>query len=694
MSSTERRGGLVTLPARMHDVHTLMRRGAPATSARTRWMFGSQRRFVRRWECDTFMPKFGCFPQSSHTAATTTCHLARAVRASRPWDAARDRPERLPARGPASEVTILGHGLAHLAGVAPPAGAGVPSARTPAMTGTASARLGAREVASAMVATRDLLGRHQVTINRLNVFPVPDGDTGTNMLLTLESVVAEIGPLDGVRSGPEAMQAVCAAIAHGSLMGARGNSGVILCQVLRAIARVFSGDPAGEVGPGEIATALLTAARAAREAVLRPAEGTILSVADAAASAASDAAGRGATGPEVLAAARSGALVALWRTPEQLPVLAQAGVVDAGGAGLVLLFDALLVVAGGAPPPDELELPDDVRATLATAGDGPLAGDGRAAPGVHELRFEVMYLLEAPDEAVEPFKQVWAGVGDSIVVVGGEGLWNCHIHTDDIGAAIEAALDAGRPRDIRVTDLADQVEEEHWVRHASAPEPPEGPPPVTSVVAVATGDGVRRIFRSLGVESIVAGGQSMNPSTSEILAAIEAARGEEVVLLPNNSNIRPVAEQAAAIAAKKVRVVATRGIPEGFAALLEYDPQASGDENAEEMGAAAARVVAGEVTRAVRASDSPAGPIEPGDFIGLSRAGVVAVGRTLADATCGLLAELIEPAHEIVTLIEGDGAAPAQVRRVTEWLHAQHPDVAVELHPGGQPLYPFLVSIE
>jgi len=548
-----------------------------------------------------------------------------------------------------------------------------------------------------MATMRDLLDRHQATINRLNVFPVPDGDTGTNMSLTLESVVAEIGPIEDVAEGAEATQAVCAAIAHGSLMGARGNSGVILCQILRALAHVFAAEPSGDIGPAELATALAAGSRAAREAVLRPAEGTILSVADAAAAGAREAAAAGADLQGVLASARSTAIAALWRTPEQLPVLAQAGVVDAGGAGLVLLLDALLVAAGAAGPPDTLELPDSVLSTLASSSTEPLLDPSPRDAGARDLRFEVMYLLAAPDDAIEAFTQVWAGVGDSIVVVGGDGTWNCHIHTDDVGAAIEAALDVGRPREIRVTDLAEQVEEEAWVRQAGAPErrePPEGPAPVTSVVAVATGDGVRRIFRSLGVESIVAGGQSMNPSTSEILAAIETTRGEEVVLLPNNSNIRPVAEQAAAVATKKVRVVPTRGIPEGFAALLEYDPQASGDENAEEMGAAAERVVAGEVTRAVRTSDSPAGPIGPGDFIGLSRSGVVSVASTLEDATCGLLDALLRPTHEIVTLIEGLGATPVQVRRVTEWLHATHPDLVVELHPGGQPLYPFLVSIE
>jgi DAK2 domain fusion protein YloV len=492
------------------------------------------------------------------------------------------------------------------------------------------------------------------------------------------------------------MGVVCAAISHGSLMGARGNSGVILCQVLRGLASTFAESP-GPVGPGALAEALRAGAGSAREAVLHPVDGTILSVADAAAAAASTAADAGLGLVEVLAEAREAAVAALWRTPEQLPVLAGAGVVDSGGAGLVLLYDALLHVVGGRLPPEVLELPANVVATLASDGAEPASGRLAGEPAAAGLRYEVMYLLSAPDESIPAFKEVWAGVGDSIVVVGGDGLWNCHIHTDDVGAAIEAALDAGRPREIRVTDLSEQVEEESWVRLAdggAAVEHAGGAPPVTSVVAVATGDGVRRIFRSLGVESIVAGGQSMNPSTAEILDAIDAVRGSDVVLLPNNSNTRPVAEQAAAIATKKVRVVATRGIQEGFAALLEYDPQASGDENADEMASAASRVVAGEVTQAVRPSLSAAGAIETGDFIGLSRSGVVAVAKSLGDATCALLAALIAPEHEIVTLIEGRGVRASDSRRVTEWLRAHHPDVAVERHQGGQPLYPFLVSIE
>jgi dihydroxyacetone kinase-like predicted kinase len=217
---------------------------------------------------------------------------------------------------------------------------------------------------------------------------------------------------------------------------------------------------------------------------------------------------------------------------------------------------------------------------------------------------------------------------------------------------------------------------------------------VTSVVAVATGDGIRRIFYSLGVHHIVAGGQSMNPSTEQILEVVESVPGREVVILPDNKNIVAVAEQVRGLSTKPVYVVDTPGIQEGLAALLEYDPGATGEENARAMAAAARRVRAGEVTRAVRASDSEAGPIETRDWIGLSRSGVESVAATLSGATCGLLAKMLGDGDEIVTLIEGAGATAADTRRVSEWLRENWPGISLELHHGGQPLYPYLVSVE
>jgi len=566
-------------------------------------------------------------------------------------------------------------------------------------------RLHPADLASVMRVYRDLLRSHQEAINRLNVYPVPDGDTGTNMALTLESVVVELDekipePGTGDGSGPSLSQ-ICAAMAHGSLMGARGNSGVILSQLLRGISgAIRAAEDADGCDGAALAQALVAASDAAQRAVLRPVEGTILTVAREAGAGARDAAELlGASLVSVAEMARDRASAALARTPEQLPVLARAGVVDAGGAGYLLLFDALLYVADGRELPEPPVVADVEARVAVRAFDQFEDGEGRDSDdeaGGTGLRYEVMYLLEAPDDTMPAFKDVWAGLGDSIVVVGGDGLFNCHIHTDDVGASIEAALDAGRPRNIRVTDLNEQVEEERWVREGgSAPMvDDDGPVPRTAVVAVATGAGIARIFRSLGVHHIVPGGQSMNPSTEQILAVVDSLASPEVVLLPNNENIFPVAMQVVDLATRPVTMVPTGGIVEGFAALLEYDPESGAVENAANMTESATRVVAAEVTQAVRDVETDAGPIAKGDWIGLSRHDIEVVGKDLVDVCSALIEKLIEPQHELVTLIEGDGARVADTRRLSEWLDEKHPDVAVEVHHGGQPLYPYLVSIE
>ena len=555
-------------------------------------------------------------------------------------------------------------------------------------------RLDAAALAAVVTAYRDALGVHRDRINRLNVFPVPDGDTGTNMAMTLQSVV------EGLPAGPDAdLAAVAQAIRTGSLMGARGNSGVILSQILRGLAEAVQ-DRAVLDAPA-LVDGLRRSADGAYRAVQQPVEGTILSVARAAAEAASSSAG-GLL--EVAEAARAGAAVALARTPEQLEALRAAGVVDSGGSGLLLLFDALLHVLDGRPlpacdtPPEACGSPDRPGAGSpgrSDAGSHPARTTGAEPPS--SCRYEVMYLLDAPDEALPAFREVWSGIGDSIVIVGGEGTWNCHIHTDDIGAAVEAALDAGRPSRIRVTDLWEEVEEERWVREAAGHAAPAALERHTrcGVVAVCTGEGIRRIFASLGVHRFVSGGQSMNPSTAELLAAVEAADADEVVILPNNKNVVAVAEAAAAVASKPVAVVPTRGVQEGLVALLDYDPEGGAVDNAAVMEASSAHVVAGEVTRAERASFSPAGPIAEGDYLGISRKGIEVVAPNLVDAATGLLEVLIDADHhEVVTVITGEGAHPGDTRRIAEWVEDRHPHLAVELHPGGQPLYPYLLGVE
>jgi uncharacterized protein len=547
-------------------------------------------------------------------------------------------------------------------------------------------RLGAAELGRAIATFGDALSMHQDAINRLNVYPVPDGDTGTNMTLTLRSVAEAV---ESMGAAPE-LGAMCKAIAHGSLMGARGNSGVILSQLLRGMTEVIREHDAVD-GP-VLAASLTRASELSYEAVQRPVEGTILTVVREAAEAARALADEGVGFVELLARTREAGQVSLDATPELLPVLKEAGVVDAGAAGFLLLLDAMLHVVDGrevpAPPDAPEGAADRVRST----------GDVTPETGKHvsELRYEVMYLLEAPDEAMPAFREVWAGIGDSIVVVGGDGIYNCHIHTDEVGGAIEAAIEIGRPRQIRVTDLLDElheIEEERWVREAAQSPDPEPEPVPCGVVAVATGEGIRRIFGNLRVQQVVTGGQSMNPSTAQLLEAVESVPAPEVVILPNNKNIIAVAEQVDSLTDKAVRVLPTRSVTEGFAALLAYDPEASAEANVEAMREHAEAVVNGEVTQAVRDSVCDAGPIAEGDWLGISRDGIEVVAADLDEAACQLLDQLVA-GHELVTIIEGDGASPGCTRHITEWLAEHHPDVEAEVHHGGQPLYPYLFGIE
>jgi DAK2 domain fusion protein YloV len=535
---------------------------------------------------------------------------------------------------------------------------------------------------------RDALRSHQEELNRLNVYPVPDGDTGTNMALTLESVCAEVG-------SSTRMDDVCQAMAHGSLMGARGNSGVILSQILRGFADTFRALPGIE--GADLAQALRTAADAAYQAVMRPVEGTILTVVREAAEAAESARDTGASALDtMLERSVEAAHAAVARTPELLPVLKEAGVVDAGGHGFTLLLDAFLHVVDGRPLPEP-----EIVATPA-AVEAHQRHDDLAS-----LRYEVMFFLEAPDTTIPAFRDTWGALGDSIVVVGGDGLWNCHVHTNDIGGAIEAGVQAGRPSNIRVTDLIEQVEEleggahaheeaEEWVREGGLPPDvgPESAHVVTGVVAVAVGDGVRRLLRSVGVHEVIAGGQSMNPSTAQILEALEKVPANGVIIFPNNKNIVAVANQVDALTDRPMAVIPTHAIVESLAGLVAYDPDASLDENVAAMGEASERVRAGEVTQAVRDSTADCGPIAKGDWIAITRDGICAAVDSPAAAATALVDALIDDDCELVTVLVGADARAADTDKLRQHLGLEHPHVEVEVHEGGQPLYPYLVGVE
>ena len=553
-------------------------------------------------------------------------------------------------------------------------------------------RFGPEALRSTVITFRDTLKLHAPGINRLNVYPVPDGDTGTNMARTLDAVVAELD-LAEPELGP-----TCNAISHGSLMGARGNSGVILSQILRGLVGILK--DATDLSATKVAEALRAASAAAYQAVLKPIEGTILTVVRESADAATAAAADGASLVGVLRAARAAGKVALDNTPELLAVLKDAGVVDAGGAGFLLLLDSALFVVDGDPLPE----PDE--------GDGPnmeqleLVSRRHAMDGgvdVSELRYEVMYFVDLVDDRIQEFKESWGEIGDSIVVVGGDGLWNCHVHTNDIGAAIESALKLdGRPSQIRVTDLFEEIAEEHAVReaaiHAGHPHYGAGfglPAVTCAVVAVASGDGLAELFGQLGVQGVVTGGQTLNPSTAELLAAVEAVNADQVVVLPNNKNIIPVAEQLDALTTKSVRVVPTTSMPAALAALVVYDPETDVDVNLEEMTEGAQSVATGEITQAVRDTNSDVGAVTTGDWIGLVRGdGIVAVSGSLDGAACALLDHLITPGREIVTVITGSDSNAGHTDALLAWIVEHRPDVQVEVHRGGQPLYPYLFGVE
>lgn len=535
------------------------------------------------------------------------------------------------------------------------------------------ATLDSQTLRDAMSRFLEALTAHREEIDSLNVFPVPDGDTGTNLLLTQRAVEEALRGLDGGEL-PE----VGETIARAALMGARGNSGVILSQVLRALCDRLA--RAGRAGARDLAEGLEAAAAEARRAVVEPVEGTMLSVLAEAARAAAGASGDGAGPAEVAEAALEAAERALERTPRQLPELAAAGVVDAGGKGVVLLLDALVSALRGAP----LSVPVGPLGPV-----GREAGERPAPPSGYG--YEVMFLLECGEAAVPGLRARLAGLGDSVVVVGGGGLYNVHLHTDEPEAALREGEAAGRPRDVRIASLDERVSEAclaEGARGVRAGEVDE-----VGVVAVVPGAGAARLLRSLGATTVL-GGPGRNPAVADLVAAVRAAPARAVLLLPDHPNVVPAAERAAEEAGKEVQVVPTSSVPEGIAAAAAFRPGASLEENARAAAAAASRVASAEVTHAVRDADSPAGRIRKGDCLGLVGGEVVVVGRDRLRVVLELVERLARDEHEVLTLLAGAEAPEEEAERVAAALGAAHPSLEVELHRGDQPHYPYLIGLE
>ncbi|WP_027658860.1 DAK2 domain-containing protein [Salinispora fenicalii] len=519
------------------------------------------------------------------------------------------------------------------------------------------------------------LKRHQGEIDHLNVYPVPDGDTGTNLVLTLTSaqqalaVELETLPEDGPTPHGQALRRM----ARGALLGARGNSGVILAQILRGFADALAAVPV--VRGRALAAALRAAATAAYAAVAAPVEGTLLSVAAAAARAA-ERAGRDELGTVVRAAADEAAQ-ALDRTPQQLPALAQASVVDAGGRGLCLLLDALVEVVTGERP---------ARPELTGRSPHPPADDSREG-NWSTYAYEVQYLLDAEPAAVDRLREELGALGDSLAVVGDSavGTWNVHVHVDDVGAAIEAGVVAGRPHRIVVTRFAD------------LPRPPASPgtdpaPDHRAAVVVATGAGIVELCTA--AEAAVVEGVS---SAGELLTAVRATGAAHVVLLPNDPDTQVMANDAARAAHRlgvKVSVVPTRSPVQALAALAVRDPGRRFEDDVIAMAEAAGACRYAQVCHASRAALTVAGPCRPGDVLALVDGEVHLIGADLIDTCTAVVDRMLGGGGELVTLLVGAEAPAGLAEAVREHVVRSWPFVEVQVHLGGQPHYPLLVGVE
>ncbi|HWJ65181.1 MAG TPA: DAK2 domain-containing protein [Nocardioides sp.] len=535
----------------------------------------------------------------------------------------------------------------------------------------------------------DALAEAREEIDALNVYPVPDGDTGTNMYLT---VVAARDAIRDAQAQPAADRgSVFAAIARGALLGARGNSGVILSEMLGASVRRLALARREERNAVVIADALAQASAASYAAVGEPVEGTMLTVLRAASEAAVEAArADGARSSDVLTAAAAAAREALGHTPEQLEVLQQAGVVDAGGRGLSVILDAAeTVLTGRRPMP--VTAPLGSRAIpvphVVHAG-GDLSADGPA--------YEVMYLLDGSDDAAAALRARLGEIGDSVVVVGNDGLWNVHVHTDDVGAAIEAGLADGRPHRIRVTHFAEQVAGQA-ARQAAEPLPPtlDG----RRVVAVAAGPGLAALFEEAGAV-VVRGGPGKRPSAGELLEAITACGAREVVVLPNDEPSVRAALAAASTAEAdhgarglRVAVIPTHAQVQGLAALAVHEPGRTFDHDVTEMTATARHARHGAVTIAARQAMTMAGPCEPGDALGVIAGDFAVVGEDLGNVALIVLDRLLAAGGELVTLVAGAECGDL-ADRATAWVEEFHPHVDVVVYDGGQERYPLLMSVE
>jgi DAK2 domain fusion protein YloV len=518
------------------------------------------------------------------------------------------------------------------------------------------------------------LKHHQTAINALNVYPVPDGDTGTNMVLTMQSAWSEIEHSPGNNVGQ-----ISHLMAHGALMGARGNSGVILSQIWRGFARSLDGKETFHAR--DLACAYQEATATAYKGVVKPVEGTILTVVRAVSDAATQAAQKTDDLVRVLEHMVFAAHEAVVLTPSLLPVLKEAGVVDAGGQGLFVILEGMLRAMRGEPIAEDVGLAGVV--DLITTG---------LAPGEAGYGYDVQFLVVGEGLDADAIRQRIAEMGESVLVVGDGTTIKVHVHTPDPGVPISYASALGSLRDVVVEDMQAQYRE--FVAGREATPPAAQLTQEFGVVAVVVGEGLTRVFQSLGVGAVVQGGQTMNPSTQDLLEAVEKLPATRAILLPNNSNVILTAEQARSLGKKPVAVIPTHFIPQGIAALLALNYQADFETNVAAMTDAIAEIETGEVTTATRTARINGVQVADGQIIGLHNGELKVSGATVEEVVPALLEQMGAAEREIITLYYGEGVGQDDADALAGRLQEHWPDQEIEVVPGGQPHYQYIVSVE
>jgi DAK2 domain fusion protein YloV len=523
-------------------------------------------------------------------------------------------------------------------------------------------------IKNAVINASNNLANNKKIVDDMNVFPVPDGDTGTNMSMTLSAAAREVLPITD-----ESASAIAEHVAYASLRGARGNSGVILSQLLRGFSKGIKGEE--KIDSTLLAKAMKSASDTAYKAVMKPTEGTMLTVAREAAKYAIKAAKDYPDVIDFAVAVTEKAKQVLDKTPEMLPVLKQAGVVDAGGKGLIIIMEGFIAALKG----EEITPLQQQEATAQ-----------KRTEQIDTDKIKYMYCTEfiitkkSLNYSTQPFRAAIETIGDSMLVIEDGDIVKVHIHTNRPGFVIEHAVKIGELSDIKIDNMKYQHSEK------VACEPPKK----YGIIAVAAGEGLENIFKDIGVDRIVKGGQSMNPSTEDILSSVESLNAENIIILPNNKNIILAAEQAAKISKKNVNVIPSRTIPQGISAVLMFEEEKSLKENKEAMTKALSGIKTGQVTFAARHSVIDGKEIAEGDILGMEEGDITVIGKQPNDVALQIINKLADEKSVVITLFFGADISEAAADELSEQIKLLYPNCDVMAHSGGQPLYYYIISVE